>query len=108
MIRLGKQVKLLEWGEGTNTTNQRWIEMGTGDIVGKPKTVSGITTIVVNLSKTATKTNPGDDTIKVAQTGEGMTPLGKDAWGEVAFGRIKSMNGSTVELEVKVAVKYGK
>lgn len=108
MIRLGKPVKLLEWGVGTNTTNQRWIEMGKGEIVGKPKTVDGITTIVVRLDKSASKSNPGDDTIKVAQPGESMTPLDKEAWGEVAFGRIKSMSGSTVEVEVKVATKVGK
>lgn len=108
MIRLGKTVKLLEWGAGTNTTNQRWIEFGSGDIVGKPKTVDGITTIIVQLEKMALKSNPTDDSIKVAQLGECMTPLDTKAWGEVAFGRLKSVDGKTVEIEVKVAVKVGK
>ena len=107
MIRLSKPVKLLEWGEGTNTTNQRWIEMGKGNIVGKPKVIDGITTIVIQLDKNATKSNPNDDSIKVVQTGEGMTPS-SDEWGEVAFGRLKSMDASTVEVEVKFAIKVGK
>jgi hypothetical protein len=108
MIRLGKPVKLLEWGVGTNTTNQRWIEFGNGELVGKPKTVDGITTVIVRLDKAANKSNPADDSIKVAQCGECMTPLDDKAWGEVAFGRLKSIDGNTVEIEVKVAVKVGK
>ncbi|MDZ4833596.1 MAG: hypothetical protein SGJ27_07425 [Candidatus Melainabacteria bacterium] len=108
MIRLGKPVKLLEWGVGTNTTNQRWIEFGSGNIVGKPKTVDGITTIIVKLDKGAEKSNSADDTIKVAQCGESMTPLDDKAWGEVAYGRLKSIEGDTVEVEVKVAVKVGR
>jgi len=108
MIRLGKPVKLLEWGVGTNTTNQRWIEFGSGNIVGKPKCVDGITTLIVELDKAGEKSNPADDSIKVAQCGECMTPLDEKAWGEVAFGRLKSIDGKTVEVEVKVAVKVGK
>jgi hypothetical protein len=108
MIRLSKPVKLLEWGEGTNTTNQRWIEMGTGNIVGKPKTVDGITTLIVNIGGTVKKSNANDDTIKVAQVGEAMTPLSQTSWGEVAYGRLKSVDGNTVEVELKVAVKVGK
>src|SRR5579883_1296900 len=105
MIRLSKPVKLLEWGHGSNTTNQRWIEMGKGSIVGKPRTVDGITTLVIQFDKKVEKSNPGDDTVKVAQAGEGMTPLEKEAWGEVAFGRVKSISteggGAVVEVEVK-------
>ncbi|MBX3075885.1 hypothetical protein KF707_21620 [Candidatus Obscuribacterales bacterium] len=109
MIRLSKPVKLLEWGEGTNTTNQRWIEMGTGTIVGKPKTVSGITTVVVELnSSDVKKTNASDDTIKIAQVGEAMTPLSEVLWGEVGYGRLKSISGKNVEVELKVAVKVGR
>jgi hypothetical protein len=109
MIRLSKPVKLLEWGEGTNTTNQRWIEMGTGSIVGKPKTVSGITTVVVQLTTSdVKKTNAADDTIKIAQVGEAMTPLSQSSWGEVGYGRLKSISGSNVEVELKVAVKVGR
>jgi hypothetical protein len=108
MIRLSKPVKLLEWGVGTNTTNQRWIEFGTGNIVGKPKTVSGITTVVVQLDKAGSKSNPGDDSVKIAQCGECMTPLDNAAWGEVAFGRLKSLEGATVEVEIRAAIKVGK
>lgn len=108
MIRLSKPVKLLEWGQGTNTTNQRWIEMCTGSIAGKPKTVAGITTVTVVASGSVTKSNTSDDSIKIAQTGEGMTPLSQSSWGEVAFGRLKSIDGNTVEVEVKVATKVGK
>ncbi len=114
MIRLSKPVKMLEWGVGTNTTNQVWIEMGKGKITKKPKTVGGITTIVVQLDNRATKSNTSDDTIKLVQQGEAMTPTSKDAWGEVAYGRLKSIDeggeggGTLVEVEVKFAIKVGK
>lgn len=107
MIRLSKPVQLLEWGEGTNTTNQNWVELGKGNIVGKPKTVDGITTIVVQLQNKPTKKNPKDDSIKVQQSGEGMTPRSEKN-GEVAFCRLKSISGSTVEIETRFAIKYGK
>ena len=106
MIRLGKPVQILEWGQGTNTTNQKWVEMGTGKIVSRPKTVDGVTTIVVELDKSATKQNIADDALKIAQQGEGMTPNEATKWGEVAFGRLKDLNGNKVEIEVKVACKY--
>lgn len=114
MIRLSKPVKILEWGVGTNTTNQVWIEMGKGRITKKPRTVDGITTIAVQLDNRATKSNPSDDTIKVAQQGEAMTPTSKESWGEVAYGRLKSLTeggeggGTLVEVEVKFAIKVGK
>lgn len=107
MIRLSKPVQLLEWGEGTNTTNQNWVELGTGNIVGKPKTVDGITTIVVQLNGTLNKKNQKDDTIKVQQAGEGMTPHSAKN-GEVAYCRLKKVSGSTVEIETRFAIKYGK
>lgn len=108
MIRLSKPVKLMEWGAGTNTTNQIWIEMGKGNIVGKPKTVDGVTTIIIQTEGSVKKSNPADDSIKLAQTGEGMTPASQKDWGEVAWGRLKDINGSTVEVEIKVACKIGK
>ncbi|MBZ0186843.1 MAG: hypothetical protein K8F91_11405, partial [Candidatus Obscuribacterales bacterium] len=108
MIRLRKSVQLLEWGQGTNTTNQRWTVMGTGRIVNKPKTVRGITTLVIELNEKAVKQNSHDDSVKVVQQGEGMTP-DSIAWGEVAFGRLKSLSvdGSktVAEVELKVAIK---
>lgn len=111
MIRLSKPVQLLEWGEGTNTTNQRWIELGTGKIITKPKFSDGITTILVQLDGKVAKQNPQDDTIKMMQKGEGMTPC-SDKWGEVAYGRIRNISSDTgnsvVELEVKTAVKHSR
>ncbi|MCA9803165.1 MAG: hypothetical protein KC777_14445 [Cyanobacteria bacterium HKST-UBA02] len=108
MIRLGKPVQLLEWGEGSNTTNQCWTELGVGRIVNRPKPERGITTLVIELEGKATKQNSRDDAIKVAQKGQGMTP-GADKWGEVAFGRLKSLadqGGKTVvEIELKFATK---
>ena len=47
MIRLGKPVQILQWGEGTNTTNQRWQEIAKGRFAGKPKTVVGVTSLVI-------------------------------------------------------------
>ncbi|MBX9667179.1 MAG: hypothetical protein K2X93_06150 [Candidatus Obscuribacterales bacterium] len=114
MIRLSKPVKVMEWGAGTNTTNQVWTEMGKGKITKKPKTVDGITTIVIHLDNRASKSNSADDTIKLAQQGEAMTPTSAESWGEVAYGRLKSINegseggGTLVEVEVKVAIKVGK
>jgi hypothetical protein len=107
MIRLSKPVQLLEWGEGSNTTNQNWVELGNGNIVGKPKTVDGITTIIVQLNSAPNKKNQKDDTIKVQQAGEGMTPHSSKN-GEVAYCRLKKINGATVEIETRFAIKYGK
>lgn len=113
MIKLSKPVQILQWGEGTNTTNQRWIEIGKGHFAGKPKTVDGVTTINIALDGALNKVDAKreEDFVKLAQQGEGMTP--RDArWGEVAMGVIKSVGsegGQTiVKIETKAATKVGK
>lgn len=111
MIRLGKPVQLLEWGQGTNTTNQNWNLLAEGTIQGKPRTVDGITTVSVEIDGSWNKQNPADESIKIMQQGEGMTPR-SDKWGEVAMGRLRSVgsdSGKTiVQIELKGAVKVGK
>lgn len=126
MIRLSKPVQLMEWGEGTTTLNQIWEKVADGVIIrqGKPfwellldwatlKRVSpvvGMTTLVVEVNGPFNRKNPKDDTIKVVQQGEGMTPCRND-WGEVAVGRFKSSEaagGKTlVSVEIKGATKIG-
>lgn len=117
MIRLNKPVKLLEWGEGTNTTNQRWEEMGEGSIKSA-KRKEYITMMVVEVKGSIAKRNIRDDSVKVAQLGEGMAPHAerwgtiKDRWGEVAMGKIKSIESSggntLIQIEIKNATKMGK
>ncbi len=107
MIRLGKPVQLYEWGIGTNTLNQIWILAGKGTLIASPKNKAGMTEISVKLDGTFSKTNDKDDTIKIMQQGEGMTP-GSEKWGEVAVGRLKSVEQDTVALEIKSAIKIGK
>jgi len=111
MIRIGKPVQLLEWGEGTNTTNQIWIEMGKGNLRTKPKVYAGTTVLTVEVNGAFEKKNQKDDSVKVMQQGEGMTP-GSERWGEVALGKLKSVEkegGKTlVNIEIKTAIKIGK
>ena len=134
MIRLSKPVQLLEWGEGTNTLNQRWEKIGEGRIVNRTgslvqliwhaiqvfvkwillkwrPTPVGLTTLVVELDGKLTRKNSKDDTVKVVQQGEGMTPT-SNQWGEVAVGRLKSIEsgvGKTrVLLEIRGATKIGR
>jgi len=111
MIRLGKPVKLLEWGEGTTTLNQRWTELAKGSLRAKPKVMAGVTVLTIEVDGTFKKQNEKDDWIKIAQPGEGMTPA-SDTWGEVAMGRLKSVDnqgGKTiVHIELKNATKIGK
>jgi hypothetical protein len=110
MIRLGKKVQLVEWGEGTSTLNQNWNVLGEGTLKAKPKVKMGATLIHVEMDGKVLKKNPNDDSIKIMQKGEGMTP-GSERWGEVAMGRLKSMEtdgGKTIiEVEVKTAMKVG-
>lgn len=110
-IRLGKQVKLLEWGEGTTTMTQRWIELAKGNLRAQPKSKAGVTVLTVEVEGAFKKTNEKDDWIKIAQPGEGMTPA-SDKWGEVAMGRLKAVDeegGKTlVHIELKNAIKIGK
>jgi hypothetical protein len=104
-------VQLFEWGAGTNTTNQIWILAGSGELLAKPKWKAGLTEIGVRIKGSFNKTNDKDDTIKVMQQGEGMTPT-SDKWGEVAVARLRSVDKSdgdtVVNLEIKGAMKVGK
>jgi hypothetical protein len=110
MIRIGKPVKLLEWGEGTTTLNQRWMELASGTLRTKPKVYAGVTLLAVELSGELKKQNDKDDWIKLVQPGEGMTPT-PDKWGEVAMGRLKSVEQEGAKkvayIELKTAVKIG-
>jgi len=110
MIRIGKPVKLLEWGEGTTTLNQRWIDLCSGDLRTKPKVMAGTVLLAVELRGDLKKQNEKDDWIKVCQPCEGMTPT-PDKWGEVALGRLKSIEqegGKKVAyIEIKTAIKIG-
>ena len=110
MIRLNKPVKLYEWGEGTNTVNQVWKELGEGKITSA-KRKDLVTTLEVELGGSFAKGNSRDNAIKVAQQGEGMTAR-SDKWGEVAIGRLKSVDSaggkSVVAIEIPVATKISK
>lgn len=105
MIRIRKPVKLLEWGEGTNTTNQVWTEIAQGTIVRNVKR-SGVTTLFVQLNSSFQKKNNKDNHVKVVQQGEGMT-ANSTHWGEVAVGVVKAVHeqDKTVEIEVSTATK---
>lgn len=111
MIRLSKPVQILQWGLGTNTTNQRWDEIGKGRLASKPKTVAGLTSIVIEVEGSFARKNDSNEFVKVMQQGEGMTPH-STSWGEVAMGTIKSVNnqgGKTlVTVETEAATKVGK
>src|SRR5947207_8252629 len=117
MIRLRKPVKLLEWGQGTNTTNQRWEEMANGKIL-VAKREHGVMNMQVEIDGAFTKKNPKDDSVKVAQLGEGMAPHAEkwgtitDRWGEVAMGKIKNVDSSgsksVVHIEITAATKVTK
>ena len=111
MIRIGKPVKLLEWGEGTKTTTQCWTEVGQGNLRAQPKVKMGVTVLEVELDGAFSKKNEKDDSIKVVQQGEGMTP-GSDKWGEVAVGRLKAVESESgknvVYIELKNATKIGR
>ncbi len=111
MIRLGKPVQLYEWGVGTNTLNQIWMPCGKGSLLSGPKIRMGAAEVAIRLDGPFEKKNPKDDSIKIMQQGEGMTPT-SDKWGEVAMGRLKSVSSeggqTVVTIEVKSAIKIGK
>jgi hypothetical protein len=114
MIRVNRPVKLLEWGEGTNTTNQCWSEVADGKIVSINKK-DGNTLMIVEIKGRLSKQNPKDDNIKIAQLGEGMAPLAErwgkipPSWGEIAMGRIRSVDDrsikSIITIEIPTATK---
>jgi hypothetical protein len=104
MIRIRKPVRLMEWGEGTNTTNQVWTVVGEGNIV-KYGRAEGVTTLVISTNGFSKK-NTKDNSLKLAQQGEGMTGNSK-YWGEVAMGVLKKVEdgGRTVVVEISAATK---
>ena len=105
MIRTRKPVRLLEWGEGTNTTNQIWTIIGDGQII-KHRTKAGLTTLVIEMQKAFSKGNSKDNHIKIAQQGEAMAACSTRR-GEVAMGVVKSVqtDGKIVEIEIATATK---
>lgn len=105
MIRVRKPIQLLEWGLGTNTTNQIWTVSGQGRIT-KHEMRNGLTTLVVDLDGAFDKKNPDDRSIKLTQQGEGMTG-NSDRWGEVGTGVVKSVEngGRRVLVEIATATK---
>ena len=103
MIRFNKTVKILEWGLGTNTTNQRWDEIGEGNFVSR-SVKDGITTLTIETKGNVVRKNENDNSVKLCQLSEGMASC-SDRWGEVAIGHIKSVSGKTVVVDVSQAVK---
>lgn len=108
MIRLGKPVRLLEWGEGTNTKNQNWEPIGQGILHNTSKYTAGLTTLTVEIKGPVNKHNQKDNHIKILQPGEGLVPI-PGHWGEVAMGTLKAIenqNGKTiVKIDINSAAK---
>lgn len=103
MIRFNKPVQLLEWGEGTNTTNQIWSVLGEGRFT-KKSTKDGMTVLTVETNGPVQRKNQKDNSVKLAQKGEGMASH-SERWGEVAIGHIQSVSGNSVVIEIPFAVK---
>lgn len=111
MIRMGKPVQLLEWGKGTSTLTQVWSLFATGGLTGKPRTVDGLTDVAIEIEGKFEKQNAADETVKIMQQGEGMTPASQK-WGEVAMGnlsRVEETGGKTIlHISIRNATKVGK
>lgn len=106
MIRTAKRVRLLEWGEGTNTLNQVWTIIGEGRIT-RHSMKDGLTTLQITLDQALVrKTEDPAPKLKLAQQGEGMAG-GSDRWGEVALGYLRNVQdgGRTVVVEILTATK---
>lgn len=103
MIRFNKPVQLLEWGEGTNTTNQVWSVMGEGRFT-KRSSKDGHAVLTVQTNAPIQRKNQKDNSVKLCQQNEGMTAH-SERWGEVAMGHIESVNGNTVVIGIPYATK---
>ncbi len=109
MIRVNKPVKLLEWGEGTSTVNQNWREIGQGKILSHHRQ-QGIMELVIEVEGSFEKKNQADNSIKIAQFGEGMAPYSikwgrvKTRWGEVATGKLKAINVGVGKSQVSIVI----
>lgn len=104
MIRLNKPVKLLEWGLGTSTVTQCWSEIGKGKI-RSAKRKDGVTKVIIDLDAPLNRKNEKNESVKIAQLGEAMTPTDSQAWGEVAMGKLASVDSSSVVVDVDFATK---
>ena len=104
MLRLAKPVKLYEWGQGTNTLNQVWNEIGRGTLKSARRRSDGVTEVIVELEAAFAKPNSADDTVKLVQQNSNMTPA-SEAWGESAIGRLRSAEGRQACIEVDHATK---
>lgn len=93
----------MEWGKGTNTTNQIWTEIGEGRFTAR-STKDGLTTLTIETNAPLQRKNNEDNTVKLTQQSEGMAAC-SERWGEVAFGHIKSVSGTTVVIEIPYATK---
>jgi hypothetical protein len=102
MIRLHKPVKLMEWGTGTNTTNQVWSESGKGRIV-RNTVVNGLTRLDIEIEGQFEKKNARDTSIKLAQESEGMAAQSK-FWGEVAMGDLSAVGSEGGKTVVTIAI----
>lgn len=94
----------MEWGKGTNTTNQIWTEIGEGEFTQR-QVKDGITTLTIRTSAPLKRENSEDNSVKLCQLGEGMAACSEQHWGEVAMGAIKSVSGDTVQIEISHATK---
>jgi hypothetical protein len=105
MIRIRKPVKVLGWGAGTNTLNQIWSVLGEGKIVGRTAAQEA-TVLSISLNSPLVGQNETDNSIKLAQPGEGMT-ANSQHWGEVAMGELKSVaeDGMRIQVEIPYATK---
>lgn len=103
MIRFNKAVKIMEWGQGTNSTNQKWDEIGEGTFTSR-SVKNGITTLTIQTRGNVARKNDKDNSVKLCQQSEG-TAAGSEHWGEVASGKITALTGNLVVVEISQAVK---
>jgi hypothetical protein len=103
MIRFNKAVKIMEWGEGTNSTNQRWEEIAEGTFKTR-EFKDGITILTIQTKNNVAPKNQKDNTVKLCQQGEGTT-ANSEFWGEVASGNVTSITGNLVVVEISQCVK---
>ena len=92
----------MEWGVGTNTSNQKWTEIAEGTF-SQRIVKDGITTLTIQ-TKGVSRKNTETNSIKLCQKGEGMAAC-SEHWGEVASGEIKSVSGNTMEVVISHATK---
>lgn len=107
MLRFKKPVKLLEWGEGTNTLNQVWTEIGQGHFINRT-VKDGVTSLTIEVKGVLNRKNEGNKAVKLCQLSEGMAS-NSQYWGEVAMGYLDSVesqgNSTKVVVNVPTALK---